>query len=127
KGTESSSTTGYSMQEAAAVGGLPKTYLLHVGGDTWYKNRLGVLLIYSAIRNRLGCDSPDLVMVGPPLRTVTEGVHFLSVVTDAELAELYRNAALLLFPSFYEGFGWPIVESQACGCPACITGLPPLH
>jgi glycosyltransferase involved in cell wall biosynthesis len=101
-------------------------YILHVGGEAWYKNRPGVLRIYREIRERLGCYSPNLVMVGPPLRTVTKGVHFLSVVTDAELAELYRNAALLLFPSFYEGFGWPIVEAQACGCPAVITGVPPL-
>jgi glycosyltransferase involved in cell wall biosynthesis len=126
RATESSSDAGCSVQEVRAARGLPKTYVLHVGGDTWYKNRPGVLLIYSAIRNRLGCDSPHLVMVGPPLRTVTEGVHFLSVVSDAELAELYRNAALLLFPSFCEGFGWPIVEAQACGCPAVITGVPPL-
>jgi glycosyltransferase involved in cell wall biosynthesis len=65
-------------------------------------------------------------MVGPPVRTVIEGVHFIPVVTDAELAELYRNAALLLFPSFYEGFGWPVIEAQACGCPAIVTGSPPL-
>jgi glycosyltransferase involved in cell wall biosynthesis len=105
---------------------VPKRYILHVGGEVWYKNRPGVLRIYGEIRKRLGSESPDLLMVGPPVRTPAEGVHFFSCVTDAELAELYRNAALLLFPSFYEGFGWPVLEAQACGCPAVITGAPPL-
>jgi glycosyltransferase involved in cell wall biosynthesis len=105
---------------------IPKRYILHVGGEVWYKNRPGVLRIYGEIRKRLGSESPDLLMVGPPVRTPAEGVHFFSCVTDAELAELYRNAALLLFPSFYEGFGWPVLEAQACGCPAVITGAPPL-
>ena len=110
----------------SAPGWARNGYILHVGGEAWYKNRPGVLRIYREIRERLGCDSPDLLMVGPPVGTVTEGVHFLPGITDAELAELYRNAALLLFPSFYEGFGWPVVEAQACGCPAVITGTPPL-
>src|ERR1700736_5604618 len=101
-------------------------YILHVGGDAWYKNRPGVLDIYLEVRKRLGSSCPDLVMVGPPLNRVTEGVHFCPCVTDEELAGLYRKAALLLFPSFYEGFGWPVVEAQACGCPAVITGAPPL-
>jgi glycosyltransferase involved in cell wall biosynthesis len=55
-----------------------------------------------------------------------DGVHFFPAVTDASLAELYRNSALLLFPSFYEGFGWPVVEAHACGCRTVITAIPPL-
>jgi len=106
--------------------GIKKKYILHVGGDTWYKNRSGVLLIYSAVRKRLRSAGPDLVMVGPPLESRMEGVHFLPAVTDAGLAKLYRNAALLLFPSLYEGFGWPVVEANACGCRTVITAIPPL-
>jgi glycosyltransferase involved in cell wall biosynthesis len=41
----------------------------------------------------------------------------LGRVTDAELRALYENAACLLFPSRYEGFGLPPVEAMACGCP----------
>ena len=106
--------------------GIKKNYILHVGGDTWYKNRPGVLLIYSAVRKRLGRDCPDLIMVGPALETRIHGVHFFPAVTDAGLAELYRNAALLLFPSLYEGFGWPVVEAHACGCRTVVTAIPPL-
>ena len=41
----------------------------------------------------------------------------LGRVTDAELRALYENAACLLFPSRYEGFGLPPIEAMACGCP----------
>ena len=41
---------------------------------------------------------------------------------DDELIGLYRGASLFLFPSLYEGFGWPPLEAMACGCPVvCST------
>src|SRR6202043_2354737 len=52
-------------------------YILHVGGDTWYKNRPGVLQIYLEVRKRLGSLAPNLIMVGSPLKPVIPGVHFL--------------------------------------------------
>src|SRR5581483_34443 len=42
-------------------------------------------------------------------------------VSDYELAELYRTAAALVFPSLYEGFGLPPVEAMACGCPVAVS------
>jgi glycosyltransferase involved in cell wall biosynthesis len=105
---------------------LPASYLLHVGGNTWYKNRQGVLHIYFEIRRRLGSLAPNLIVVGPPLGPEIPGVQFLEEITDPKLADLYRNAALLLFPSLYEGFGWPVVEANACGCPAVVSKIAPL-
>ena len=102
---------------------LPVPYILHVGGGTWYKNREGVLKIYVELRRRLGSESPNMIMVGPPLESRIHGVCFLQNVTDDLLVELYRNAALLLFPSLYEGFGWPVVEANACGCPAVASRI----
>ena len=48
--------------------------------------------------------------------------RYLGRVTDAELRALYENAACLLFPSRYEGFGLPPVEAMACGCPVLAFG-----
>jgi glycosyltransferase involved in cell wall biosynthesis len=46
---------------------------------------------------------------------------------SSELLEvLYNGAITLLFPSSYEGFGWPIAEAQACGCPVICTKREPM-
>jgi glycosyltransferase involved in cell wall biosynthesis len=112
------------LEHAGAKVRLP--YILHVGGDTWYKNRTTVWKSYSVLRRRLGSSSPDLVMIGPALRNAGEGVFFMEDLSDQDLIRLYSNAQLLLFPSLYEGFGLPVIEAQACGCPVVTTGTPPL-
>ena len=48
-------------------------------------------------------------------------------MTDEQLVELYRGADCLLFPSLYEGFGFPVLEAMACGTPVVCanrTSLP---
>jgi glycosyltransferase involved in cell wall biosynthesis len=55
------------------------------------------------------------------------GVESRGRVSADELVELYRGAAALVFPSLYEGFGMPVVEAMACGCPVAssnVTSLP---
>jgi glycosyltransferase involved in cell wall biosynthesis len=56
-----------------------------------------------------------------------EGVESLGRVTHDELASLYRRASALVFPSLYEGFGMPVLEALACGCPVACTDLPALR
>jgi glycosyltransferase involved in cell wall biosynthesis len=105
--------------------GVPaEPYLLHVGGTQWYKNRPGVLAIYAALRRKLGARAPKLVLVGPPCREA--GVETRSDVDNQTLAALYSGAELLLFPSLEEGFGWPIIEAQACGCRVLTTAKEPM-
>ncbi len=48
-------------------------------------------------------------------------VRYLGRVADAELAALYSAATLLVYPSFYEGFGLPILEAMTCGCPVLCS------
>jgi glycosyltransferase involved in cell wall biosynthesis len=118
-------TAGKEVVVRQGLVAVPVPYILHVGGETWYKNRSGVLEIYSLMRERLGASSPALVMVGP-LRNSADGVFFLQDLSDQDLVVLYRHAQLLLFPSLYEGFGLPVIEAQACGCPVLTTGRAPL-
>jgi glycosyltransferase involved in cell wall biosynthesis len=110
----------------------PKTgsgYLLHVGNNGYYKNREGVLRIFSHLP---GAQQVRLVMAGPaPTAQLTSlieelrlkgRVDFVIDPNDDALVELYRRASLFLFPSLYEGFGWPPLEAMACGCPVvCST------
>ena len=114
-------------------GGVP--YLLHVGGNQWYKNRTGVLAIYAALDEAVR--PPKLVMVGPAFdREMNEfmdrhpetaaNVISFTAVDNETLRALYSAAELLLFPSLEEGFGWPIVEAQACGCRVATTQKTPM-
>jgi glycosyltransferase involved in cell wall biosynthesis len=115
---------------AFARHGLPNgPYLLHVGGDQWYKNRPGVIAMHAGLRGRLGERAPRLVLVGPPVGE-TDGSGDIETrrgVDNAGLAALYSGAELLLFPSLEEGFGWPIIEAQACGCRVVTTGKDPMR
>jgi glycosyltransferase involved in cell wall biosynthesis len=54
------------------------------------------------------------------------GVRWLGFVPDDELPELYRGAAVSVYPSRFEGFGIPIVESMACGTPVVSSAHPSL-
>ncbi|MDR3406218.1 MAG: glycosyltransferase family 1 protein [Chthoniobacter sp.] len=105
--------------------GVPtEPYLLHVGGGQWYKNRSGVLAIHATLREHLGSGAPRLVLVGPPDAAL--GVETRSEVDNPALAALYSGAEMLLFPSLEEGFGWPIIEAQACGCRVLTTAKGPM-
>ena len=50
-----------------------------------------------------------------------DGVEARGFVSGGELVELYRTAGALVFPSLYEGFGQPVLEAMACGCPVAAS------
>ncbi len=125
-------------QESAArlraISGLQvdQPFVLHVGSSQERKNRDGVMRIFARISNRF---AGQLVFAGSPLTPELEklastlGVSSrMIVVTDAAdeiLEALYNRAFALLFPSRSEGFGWPIIEAQASGCPVLVSDRGP--
>lgn len=125
------------QEEVAAVRkicglGREDEYLLHVGKGTWYKNRPGLLAIVSELRKRPRFAHMKLLIAGGPLsvelRESARGLEILEFTgpTDDELRALYTGALALLLPSLEEGFGWPIIEAQACGCPVITTARAPM-
>ncbi len=112
-------------------------YFLHVGGNHWYKNRGAAIEIFAALRQFSEYRDTRLVMAGGPMTAELQAAvraHSLgSAVVEAgrpsqeQLAALYSGALAMLFPSFEEGFGWPIVEAQTCGCPVAIVDRPPMN
>lgn len=54
----------------------------------------------------------------------SENIRFLGRVSDDELLSLYNQAECLIFPSVYEGFGLPLLEAMACGCPVLASDIP---
>lgn len=114
---------------------LTRGYILHVGGNQWYKNRYGLLLAYDAWRKSsdkalpLICigASPDDALLGVYSATdYPDDIHFLEFVPDDLVKMAYIGASLFLFPSLAEGFGWPIAEAMASGCPVITTNKRPM-
>jgi glycosyltransferase involved in cell wall biosynthesis len=113
-----------------------RPYLIHVGGTVWYKNKLGVLEIFDRLRKLVAPASVRLLMVGKPLSSSLldyirehelEGlIDRYSEVSNEDLRAAYSLSQGLIFPSLQEGFGWPVLEAQACGCPVFTTARAPM-
>jgi len=109
-------------------------YLFHIG-QNWYKNRLGLLAIWEQLN--IHEDNIHLVMVGPANQAIKDWihahqqlrglVHILDHASDKLVISLYSQAEALVFPSHAEGFGWPILEALACGCPVITTDAAPMN
>jgi len=108
-------------------------FVLHVGSDLRRKNRDGALRIFARCKEKW---SARLVFVGdaltPELLSLAESLGIrdrVVQVPDASsesLEALYNRAVALLYPSRFEGFGWPVIEAQACGCPVVCSNSGPL-
>jgi glycosyltransferase involved in cell wall biosynthesis len=114
---------------------LREPFLLHVGSNLRRKNKPAVLRVLHRMRAAgwAGCAVLCGAPLDDPLRAeiarlaLAPHVVALERVSEDELAALYAAAHALVFPSKCEGFGWPVLEAQASGCPVICsdrTSLP---
>lgn len=110
-------------QRVKATYNLPDRFLLYVGSAKEHKNLPGLLSAYRLLRSHI-----DLVLVtgGPELSRVSlpTGVRIVSPVADEDLPGLYSCATAFVTASLAEGFGLPVIEALACGCPTVAYSLP---
>ncbi len=108
-------------------------FMLYVGGQSYHKNILKLLEAYNILVSDYNCRE-RLVLAGASHRrthdslmeytrrcNLTGRVKFLGPVSDEELKWLYRNAKVFVFPSFYEGFGFPPLEAMSHGVPVVAS------
>ncbi|MCU1334423.1 MAG: glycosyl transferase, group 1 [Bryobacterales bacterium] len=119
--------------------GLRRPFVLTVGDLQPRKNHLGLLQAFEDVLQAEPQLQHDLVFVGKETwysrelhravnrSALRDRVHFTGFVEDADLVQFYGASDLFVFPSFYEGFGLPILEAMACGrAVACsqLTAMP---
>ena len=113
---------------------LPDRYLLYVGTNKPHKNLVRLVEAWGkALREYRLMPSCMLVIAGywdnryPEALTRTHelglsgNIIFAGPIEDHDLAPLYAGASLFIFPSLYEGFGFPVLEAMACGTPVMCS------
>lgn len=103
-------------------------YILYVGSRDPHKNWKSLIKAFSLIKNRI----KDIMLVCTFKNFSNDELQFISdnsldgsviqmSVTELQLYQLYRDALCFVFPSLYEGFGMPILESWINGCPVALS------
>lgn len=118
---------------------LPDTFALYLGGYTLHKNVHRLLLAYTYVAQGLGPDYPLLLAGKKPIPApprlpdyeayikelgLEDHVRWLGYIDEADKPVLYRAASTFVFPSRYEGFGFPPLEAMACNTPVVTTTAP---
>jgi len=113
--------------------GRSRPYVLCVAGADPTKNVETLVEAFARLPLPLR-DKHDLVLVGDFRRRadlrelvgrvgIEKQTVFTGIVSDDQLIDLYQHASLFVFPSRYEGFGLPVLEAMACGCPVICSNV----
>ena len=101
--------------------------VMHVGRN-FYKNRKTVLRVFASLRETrndirlvlVGIMEPELIEEAT-LLGIQDHITVIPYISPEDMSVLYSTAAVLLFPSLYEGFGYPVVEAHLCGTPVVCS------
>ncbi len=125
-------------ERVAARYGLPRPYLLFLGGEKPHKNVRNVLRAFAeALRAR---PLPHALVLAGPMPTNRSRVEALisaldldarvfrpGIVPEEDLPGLFAGADAFLYPTLYEGFGLPVAEAMACGTPVLTSSTSALQ
>ncbi len=102
-----------------------KPVVLHVGHSNFYKNFEGLIKAVALLDNEV-----ILVKVGPISKKQFKLMKSLKIdfiqfldLPQEELVQVYNAADLLVYPSWHEGFGFPVLEAMACGSPVICSNV----
>ncbi|HVX67513.1 MAG TPA: glycosyltransferase family 1 protein [Bryobacteraceae bacterium] len=118
---------------------IPTPYILTVGDLQSRKNQAGLIRAFAEMLRARPELPHHLVLAGQEswhaavvhraaaCSGVAGRIHFTGFVSDDELVRLYNGCQVFVFPSFYEGFGLPVLEAMACGRPVACSNSSALY
>lgn len=128
------------LRRVRTIYGIQRDYILALGSIQPRKNLVRLINAYTSLgRDRRAVPLPQLVLAGKrgwleaeTMRAVKEAdarhdIRLIGYVPDADLPALYSGALCFTYPSYFEGFGLPVLEAMQCGAPVIAgnrTSLP---
>lgn len=112
------------IESAKKKYGIPRKYVLYVGNFSPHKNLKRLVRAYHLLADHIK-EEYSLVLGGGEAEKlgIRDGGSLICIpyIAEEDLPTLYSGAELFVFPSLYEGFGFPPLEAMACGCPVASS------